>query len=74
MEDEARLTMRKDAGRGIDKAVSDTAARKIGAIAGRNSAEDIRTEDRGRGLPRQVFTGLCREILIRGLVLEPTTR
>lgn len=48
VEDEASLTMLKDAGRGIDTALSDTAAQKIDTIAGRNSAKDIRTEDRGK--------------------------
>ncbi|RYP53535.1 hypothetical protein DL768_001490 [Monosporascus sp. mg162] len=67
VEDEASLTMLKDAARGIDAALSDAAAQKIDAIAGRNAAKDIRIEDRARVHLGNVFTevALHREILIR---------
>ncbi|KAK4643969.1 Heterokaryon incompatibility protein S [Podospora bellae-mahoneyi] len=48
VEDEASLTILKDAAGGIDAAMSDAAAQKIDAIVGRNSAKDIRTEERAR--------------------------
>ena len=67
VEDEASLTMLKDAAGGIDAALSDAAAQKIDAIAGRNSAKDIRKEDRARVQLGNVFieAALHREILIR---------
>ncbi|KAK3937225.1 Het-s 218-289-domain-containing protein, partial [Diplogelasinospora grovesii] len=67
VEDEASLAMLKDTARGIDAALSDAAARKIDAIAGRNSAKDIKTEDRARVQLGNVFTeaALHREILIK---------
>ncbi|KAL2753610.1 hypothetical protein ACRALDRAFT_2043971 [Sodiomyces alcalophilus JCM 7366] len=46
VEGEAGLVMLKDAAEEIDTALSDTAPQKVAAIAGRNSAKDIRTEDR----------------------------
>jgi len=59
--------MLKDAAGGIDAALSDASAQKIDAIAGRNSAKDIRTEDRARVQLGNVFTeaALHREVLIR---------
>ncbi|KAK4205951.1 Big S protein encoded by the het-S protein [Rhypophila decipiens] len=48
VEDEASLTILKDAAGGIDAAMSDAAAQKIDAIMGRNSAKDIRTVERAR--------------------------
>ncbi|KXX79303.1 Heterokaryon incompatibility protein S [Madurella mycetomatis] len=67
VEDEPSLAMLKDAAGGIDPALSDAAAQKIDAIAGRNSAKDVRTEDRARVHLGNVFTeaAVRREILIR---------
>ncbi|KAK3905904.1 prion-inhibition and propagation-domain-containing protein [Staphylotrichum tortipilum] len=67
VEDEASLTMLKDAAGGIDAALSDAATQKIDAIAERNSARDIRTEDRARVHLGNVITdaALHREVLIR---------
>ncbi|KAM7183171.1 Het-s 218-289 domain containing protein, partial [Rhypophila sp. PSN 637] len=56
VEDEASLTILKDAAGGIDAAMSDgidaamsdAAAQKIDVIMGRNSAKDIRTVERAR--------------------------
>ena len=61
------MAMLEDAARGIDTALSDAAARKIDAIAGRNSAMDIKMEDRARVQLGNVFTeaALRREILIK---------
>lgn len=67
VEDEISLTMLKDAAGGIDAALSDAATQKIDAIAGRNSAKDIRMEDHARVYLGNVFTeaAVYREILIR---------
>lgn len=67
VEDEPSLTMLKDAAGGIDAALSDAAAQKIDAIAGRNSAKDVRMEDRARVHLGHVFAeaALHREIHIR---------
>ncbi|KAK4107287.1 hypothetical protein N656DRAFT_785499 [Canariomyces notabilis] len=54
VEDEASLTMLKDAAGGIDEALSGAAARKIDAIAGRNSAKDVRMGGHAR-----VHVGKC---------------
>jgi hypothetical protein len=66
MEDKASLTMLKDATQGIDAALAGAAAQKIDTIAGRNTAKDIRTEDRARVHLGNVSTGTAvhREILI----------
>lgn len=56
VKDEASLTMLKDAARGIDTALSDAAAQKIDAIAGRNSAKNINTENSARVQVGNVFT------------------
>lgn len=66
VEDEASLTVLQDAARGIDTALSDAAAQKIDAIAGRNSAKNINTEDSARVQVGSVFTeaALHREIRV----------
>ncbi|KAK4233550.1 prion-inhibition and propagation-domain-containing protein [Achaetomium macrosporum] len=63
---EASLTMLKDAARGIDAALSDAAAQKIDAIAGRNSAKNINAENSARVHVGSVFTeaALHREIRV----------
>jgi len=69
--DEVSLTLLKDAAAGIDAALSDAAARKIDAITGRNSVNDIRTEDRARVQLGNVFT---EEALHHGiLAMDQTT-
>lgn len=67
LEDEASLTMIKDAARTIDAALSDAAAQKIDAIAGRNSAKNISAEDSASVQIGNVFTevALHREIRIK---------
>ncbi|KAK4458975.1 prion-inhibition and propagation-domain-containing protein [Cladorrhinum samala] len=67
VEDETSLTMLKDAARGIDAALSDAAVQKIDAIAGRNSAKDVRMEDHARVHVGNVFTEVAvhREIFIK---------
>ncbi|KAJ4287885.1 hypothetical protein N0V88_007504 [Collariella sp. IMI 366227] len=56
VEDEASLVMLKDATGGIDTALSDAVSQKIDTSAGRNSANDIRIEDRARVHLGNVFT------------------
>ena len=70
VEDEVSLTLLKDAAEGINAALSDVAARKIDAIAGRNSAKDIRTEDRAKVQLGNVFT---EEVLHRGILTRDQT-
>lgn len=67
VEDEASLTTLKEAARGIDTALADAATQKIDAIAGKNLAKDIKTEDRARVKIGNVFTEavLHREILVK---------
>lgn len=66
VKDEASLTMLENAARGIDTALSDAAVQKIDAIAGRNSAKNINTEDSARVQVGSVFTEatLHREIRV----------
>ncbi|KAK4099084.1 heterokaryon incompatibility protein s [Parathielavia hyrcaniae] len=66
VKDEASLAMLEDAAWGIDTALSDAAAQKIYAIAGRSSAKSISTEDDARVQVGSVFTeaALHREIRI----------
>ena len=66
VEDEASLTVLQDAVRGIDSALSDAAAQKIDAIAGRNSAKNINTDDSARVQVGSVLTeaALHREIRV----------
>ncbi|KAG7294268.1 hypothetical protein NEMBOFW57_004338 [Staphylotrichum longicolle] len=67
VEDEASLTVLKDAAVGIDTALSNAAAQKMNAIVGSNFAKEIRTEDRAMVHVGNVFTEttLQREVLIR---------
>jgi len=67
VEDEASLTVLKDAAVGVDAALSDAAANKVHAMVGRNLVKDIRTEDRAMVRIGNVFTetALHREVLIR---------
>ncbi|RYP55256.1 hypothetical protein DL768_000011 [Monosporascus sp. mg162] len=67
IKDEASLAILKDAAGGIDAALSDAAVQKIDAIAGRNSAKDVKMEDHARVHLGNVFTeaAVHREILIR---------
>ncbi|RYP81391.1 hypothetical protein DL770_005919 [Monosporascus sp. CRB-9-2] len=67
VEDEASLTTLKEAAGGIDAALLNAAAQKIDAIAGRNSAKDVRMEDHARVHLGNVFTeaAVYREIFIR---------
>jgi hypothetical protein len=67
VEDEPSLAMLRDSAGGVDAALSDAATQKIGAIAARNSAKDIRTEDRARAHLGSVFTeaALQREVIVR---------
>jgi hypothetical protein len=66
VKDEASLAMLEDAARGIDTALSDAAAQKIYAIAGRSSAKSISTKDDARVQVGSVFTeaALHRKIRI----------
>jgi len=67
VEDEASLTVLKDAAVGVDASLSDAAANKVHAMVGRNFVKDIRTEDRAMVRIGNVFTetALHREVLIR---------
>ncbi|KAL8412388.1 hypothetical protein RB596_001565 [Gaeumannomyces avenae] len=58
--------MLEDAARGIDAALSDAAAQKIAAIAGRNSAKNVNTEESAAVQVGNVFTEtvLHREIRV----------
>ncbi|CAK7210842.1 hypothetical protein SBRCBS47491_000915 [Sporothrix bragantina] len=70
VKDEASLTLLKDAAKGIDKAMSDAAARKIDTIVGRNSAREIKTVDEGKV---QVGHSFATETLAAGMHFRDET-
>lgn len=67
VEDEASLNVLKNSAEGIDPALLDAATQKIEAIAGRNAAKEIKTEDRAMVQLGNVFTdgALVREITVK---------
>jgi Het-s 218-289 len=60
--------------KGIDKVLSDTTGQKIDAVTGRNSANDVNTEDCARAQVRNVVSEAALECTVKDQTVNMVER